>query len=202
MKPLYPSLLLSSALLIAACAPLGGREGPQGGPPGNNGEMGMGRDGGNLIVSDLQDRLQQTAEALKLNPTQAVLWDAYQERVGALMADQMKLQPYRLRQTAMQQIGQKVDTVRLRLAAMEDIQGAAGKLYAALNDEQKKTADQLLPQTVPALYSGLGSSGGNPGGRSGDRQEKNGGGRGGMGGPGGGMGGGGGGGMGGGFGRM
>ena len=50
MKPLYPSLLLSSALLIAACAPLGGREGPQGGPPGNNGEMGMGRDGGNLIV--------------------------------------------------------------------------------------------------------------------------------------------------------
>lgn len=182
MKPLYPSLLLSSALLIAACAPLGGREGPQGGPPGNNGEMGMGRDGGNLIVSDLQDRLQQTAEALKLNPTQAVLWDAYQERVGALIADQMKRQPYRLRQTAMQQIGQKVDTVRLRLAAMEDIQEAAGKLYAALNDEQKKTADQLLPQTVPALYSGFGSSGGNPGGRSGDRQEKSGGGRGGMGG--------------------
>lgn len=193
MKLISPVLLLSSAILFSACAPMGGREGHNGGPPGIGGEMGMGREGGNMIVSDLQDRLQQAAETLKLSPTQAVLWDAYQEKVGALMADQMKLQPYRSRQTAMQQIGQKVDTVRLRLAAMEDIQEAAGKLYAALNDEQKKTADQLLPQTVPALYSGIGSGGGNSGGRSGDRQEK-GGGRGGMGGPGGGMGGG--------FGRM
>ena len=159
--------------------------------------MGMGREGGNMIVSDLQDRLQQAAEGLKLSPTQAVLWDAYQEKVGALMADQMKLQPYRSRQTAMQQNGQKVDTVRHRLAAMEDIQEAAGKLYAALNEEQKKTADQLLPSTVPALYSGIGSGGGNSGGRNGERQEK--GGRGGLGGPGGGMGGGG---IGGGFGRM
>ena len=197
MKHLSPFLLATSVLLLSACAPMGGREGPNGGPPGG-GEMGMGRNGGNMIVSDLQDRLQQAAEGLKLNPTQAVLWDAYQEKVGALMADQMKLQPYRSRQTAMQQIGQKVDTVRHRLAAMEDIQEAAGKLYVALNEEQKKTADQLLPSTVPALYSGIGSGGGNSGGRNGERQEK--GGRGGLGGPGGGMGGGSG--MGGGFGRM
>jgi hypothetical protein len=159
----------------------------------------MGRDtAGGSVVSDLQNRLQQTAEALNLNPTQAVLWDAYQEKVGALMADQMKLQPYRSKQTAMQQIGQKVDTVRLRLTAMEDIQEAASKLYAALDSKQKITADQLLAQTVPALYSGLGGSGGGAEGRGGNRQEGPGG-RGGMGGPGGGMGGGG---MGGGLGRM
>lgn len=197
MKPIYSVLLISSALLLSACAPMGGREGPNGGPPGGAREMGMGRDGGGNIISDLQERLQQTAEALKLNPRQAVLWDAYQERVGALMADQMKLQAYRSHQTAMQQIGQKVDTVRLRLAAMEDIHEAAAKLYDALDETQKKTADQLLPQTVPALYSGI-TNGGNGGGRSGDRQDKNGG-RGGMGGPGSGMGGGG---MGGGMGRM
>lgn len=197
MKPIYPVLLISSTLLLSACAPMGGRESPNGGPPGGGREMGMGRDGGGNIVSDLQERLQQTAEALKLNPRQAVLWDAYQERVGALMADQMKLQAYRSHQTAMQQIAQKVDTVRLRLAAMEDIHEAAANLYDALDETQKKTADQLLPQTVPALYSGI-TNGGNSGGRGGDRQDKNGG-RGGMGGPGGGMGGGG---MGGGMGRM
>src|SRR5574343_328478 len=189
MKPIYSVLLISSALLLSACAPMGGREGPNGGSPGGGREMGMGRDGGGNIVSDLQERLQHTAEALKLNPRQAVLWDAYQERVGALMADQMKLQAYRSHQTAMQHIGQKVDTVRLRLAAMEDIQEAAAKLYDALDETQKTTADQLLPQTVPALYSGI-TNGGNGGGRGGDRQDKNGG-RGGMGGTGGGMGGGG-----------
>lgn len=151
-----------------------------------------------MVVDNLQTQLQTTAEALKLTPTQAVLWDAYQEKVGALMADQMKLQPYRARrQNAMQQIGQKVETVRNRLTAMEEIQEAASKLYGSLDEKQKAIADQTLPQTVPALYSGLGGgSGGNPGGeRNGERSSGRGGpGGGGMGGPGGGMGGG--------FGRM
>ncbi len=193
MKLIFPALLFSSVALLSACAPMGERGNP---PRGNDVEMG--RDSGGSIVSDLQNRLQQTAEALNLTPTQAVLWDAYQEKVGALMADQLKIQPYRSKQTAMQQIAQKVDTVRLRLTAMEDIQESAGKLYAALDAKQKLTADQMLPATVPALYSGIGSSGGSSEGRGNNRQE----GPSGRGGPGGGMGGGPGGGMGGGFGRM
>lgn len=191
MKPLYPALLFSSITVLSACAPMGDRGGPSRGS-----DMEMGRDGGGSIISDLQTRLQQTAEALNLTPTQAVLWEAYQEKVGALMADQLKIQPYRSKQTAMQQVGQKVDTVRLRLTAMEDIQESAGKLYAALDAKQKITADQMLPATVPALYSGIVSGGGSEG-RGNNRQE----GPGGRGGMGGGMGGPGGG-MGGGFGRM
>lgn len=149
--------------------------------------------GSGSVVAQIQDQLQRTAEALKLAPMQAVLWDAYVEKISALMADQMKLQPYRAKQTAMQQIADKVDIVRNRLTAMEEIQEAASKLYGTLDDSQKKTADQMLPGTLPALYSGLGSAGGGGGERS--TSGRNGpGGNGGMRGPGGGMGGG--------FGRM
>ena len=149
-------------LLFTACAsgpdgrggPSGGRGGDMDGPPGG------GAGGASMVVSQIQNQLQLTVEALKLNPKQNVLWDAYVEKVSALMADQMKLSPVRARQTATQQIAQKVDTVRNRLTAMEEIQEAASKLYGALDENQKKTADQMLPGTVPALYSGLGGAGG------------------------------------------
>lgn len=193
MTPKLISLLIATSLSLAACAPMNGRDGHEGGGP-----RGGGMDSGGSAVSMLQDQLQKTADALKLTPKQTVLWDAYQDKVGALMADQMKQQFTRsISQSAPQQVAQKVEVVRNRLTAMEDIQEAANKLYAALDDKQKKVADQMLASTVPTLYSGLGSSGGSPSGeRSGERSGN----RGGPGG--GGMGGGPGGGMGGGFGRM
>lgn len=164
---------------------MGGREG---GPPqrGEGDETSASAPG---PVAQLQTQLQQTSDALKLTPKQAVLWDAYQEKVGALMADQMKQLTYSvsLRQSAPQQITRKVEVVRNRLAAMEDIQEAAGKLYASLDAEQRKIADTRLPQTVPALYSGFV---GEANGRE-RRGEPPGGGRAGMGGPGGSGGGGG-----------
>lgn len=182
MRPALPALLLSASLL-AACAGPGGRAEN---PPAHRE---MGGDGA-AIVSQLQGQLQETASALKLAPAQLVLWDAYQEQAGALMTDQIKLNRYRnSRQNALQQIAGKVDTVRNRLTALEEIQDAANQLYASLDDEQKRTADRLLPATVPALYSGLAGEAGGPGERSGPE--------GGRDGPGGGMGG-----TGGGFGRM
>lgn len=199
MLPTLRLPLLATALsLLAACAPLGSRSGPGGGLPPRDG----GRESAGAMspVAAVQADLQQTAEALALTPAQAVLWEAYQEKVGALMADQMKLPSYRTaaRQSAPRQIEQKVEVVRNRLAAMEDIHEAAGRLYEALDDKQKATADQRLARTVPALYSGFAGSTGEPAERSGERGGERPGGRGG---PGGGMGGPGGG-MGGGFGRM
>jgi hypothetical protein len=185
MFPRHFPLLLASIMLFAACSPMNGRNGP---PNGNGPDAGG---GGGMVVTQVQEQLVKAAEALKLTPTQAVLWDAYQEKVGALMADQLKTQVRSLRQNAPQQIAQKVDVVRNRLTAMEDIQEAAVKLYAALDEGQKKVADQSLAQTIPALYSGLAGGGGAQGERGGERSGT----RGGPGGPGGG-------GMGGGFGRM
>jgi hypothetical protein len=188
MKRQLPALLAATTLILCACAPMGGR-GPENGPPGD--ERGGG--GGTSVVANIQERLRLTAEALKLTPTQLPLWDRYQEKIGALMADQMKLESYQARQSALQQISRRVDTVRNRLTAMEDIHESASKLYAALDNKQKQTADQMLISTVPALYSGLGSGGGGSernSERSGTRGGPGGGGGGGMGGPGGGMGGG------------
>jgi hypothetical protein len=163
---------------------MGGR-GPENGPPG--GERDERGSGGISVVANIQESLRLTADALKLTPVQLPLWDRYEEKVGALMADQMKLAPYQGRQNALQQISRKVDTVRNRLAAMEDIHESAGILYAALDADQKLTADQMLISTVPALYSGLGDSGGGSTERKGARDGKRGGPGGGMGGPGGGM---------------
>lgn len=186
MKCPLPALLSATVLILCACAPMGGR-GPESGPPdAERAERGT---GGISVVDNIQESLRLTAEALQLTPTQWPLWDRYQEKIGALMADQMRLDAYQEHRSALLQIGRKVDTVRNRLAAMEDIHESAGKLYAALDDKQKQTADQMLITTVPTLYSGLGSN--RVTDRKGERASgKRGGPGGGMGGPGGGMGGG------------
>lgn len=148
------------AIALSACAPMGGRDGGMGRGPdmGGPGERGMGSPGGGAqtVVDQLQNRLRSTAEQLKLTPKQLPLWDNYQEKVGALMSDMFRTQPYRAaHQNALQQIGGKVGTVRNRLAAMEDLAEAAAKLDESLDDGQKKVADRMLPVTVPNLYSGF-----------------------------------------------
>lgn len=204
MEKLGRRLLLCPlvAIVLAACAPMGGRDGGPGGGPG--GGMGRGQDmggpGGGMgmqggggvqtVLDQLQNQLKSTADELKLTPKQLPLWDDYQEKVGALMSDMLRIPPYRgANQGAMQQINSKINTVRNRLTALEDIAEAAKKLYDSLDDVQKKVADRRLALTVPTLYSGLAASDGGPGsGTPGGMQGS--GGRGGMGGPmGGGMGG-------------
>lgn len=138
-------------------------------------------------VEPVREQLRETAIALALTPKQQVLWNDYQEKISALMADQMRANGYQLTaRHAPQQIESKVNTVRNRLAAMEDIAEQASALYQSLDEAQKKTADQRLAGTVPNLYSGLNCQGSdrssekNMGGPSGS----------GRGGPGGAMGGG------------
>ncbi len=182
MRPVLP-LLLAATLLTSACAtrpPGDDRDGERTGAARRGGLSATGAPGGGSPHAALQEQLRQTAEALALTPRQLPLWDAYQEKVGALLADQMKLPPYRARQTAPQQIAVKLDTVRNRLAAMEDLQEAADHLYAALDDAQKALADRMLAGTVPALYSGFAGSGASSGERSqGERRDDPGGGMGG-----------------------
>ncbi|WP_319245244.1 Spy/CpxP family protein refolding chaperone [uncultured Propionivibrio sp.] len=194
------SAIVAGIVVLSACAtPYGGGMGGPGGGPGGMGGGGM--NGGERGVSQgaafkspieqIQEQLVDTAMALKLTPKQAVLWDTYQASVGALMADQVKQELFATTpRTALQLINGKVDVVRNRLTAMEEIAERATTLYQSLDDGQKTIADQRLAATVPALYSGLVVQSG--GGRAGGGQEQGGhggrGGPGGMGGPGGGMG--------------
>lgn len=187
-------LLLCTAVLasLSACAQFGdrGMGGGRGGPPGgDDGGVNGGNDRGGVrrtvsasgpsIVDQIQSLLQEVADDLKLTPRQLVLWERYQEKVGALMADQMRLDFSSARRlTALQQIDARVATVRNRLAAMEDVAEAARTLYDALDPEQKKIADLRLAATVPPLYSGLVSTGntnaerGRPGAGSGGAPQR------------------------------
>jgi Mlc titration factor MtfA (ptsG expression regulator) len=108
------------------------------------------------IGSEFTLHVEEVQQRLKLQPAQQAAWDAYARRVQALMQDQLRGVPRGPDdEDALHQINRRVDIVRNRLAAMEDIADAAAQLYAVLSPEQRKVADELLPTTVPALYSGL-----------------------------------------------
>ena len=185
------SAALIVLLVLGGCASPPG--GGVGGPPGGGMEGGGSRTHQAAFKSPIEqihEQLVETAKALNLTPKQLVLWEGYQASVGALMADQVKQEVFAATpRTALQQINGKVDVVRNRLAAMEDIAERATALYQSFDEAQKKTADQRLGSTVPALYSGLVVQGGE-GGRGNERGGPGQGGRGGQsgGGPGGGMG--------------
>jgi hypothetical protein len=99
-------------------------------------------------------QLNSVRAALKLAPEQNPLWQTYEDRVADLLSDLSRSANPPPGENAIQQIDRKVDTVRNRLAAMEDLSDAAKKLYAALSGEQREAADRMLAGTVPALYSG------------------------------------------------
>jgi hypothetical protein len=82
------------------------------------------------------------------------VWQAYEDRVKALMAD-INTHPVAppQNQTVLQEVDQTVDIARDRLTAMEDITVAAKAFYAKLSNEQKTIADQRLAGTLTQLYS-------------------------------------------------
>ena len=179
MNALRPLLLC--LVLLAACgqalAQFGGgmRGGGMGGGGMGGGGMGGGRQrqnqddnsGVTRLSANDQVRLQVTdfRLALKLSPEQNPPFDAYQQKLFDLLSDLGRGAPAAAGDSAIKQIDRKVDTARNRLAALEDLSDAARKLYSILNDEQKKTADRMMPGTVPALYSGVPGFGGPGGGQ-------------------------------------
>jgi hypothetical protein len=153
-----------------------------GGPPGRGGmsrPSGGGMEGGgpsaerrsvsasgDHLIADTMRQLDNVRYQLGLRPEQEQLWAAYQEKVGALVGDQLRLRRETTGGNALQEMERKIDVVRDRLAALEEIADTARSLYQRLNAPQQEKADRLLPTTLPALYSGLGiERPGEPGGR-------------------------------------
>jgi len=98
-------------------------------------------------------QINQARSQIRITPAQGPLFDAYQERVMALLDDLNRgVAPASAGESALKQIDRRVDLLRNRLAAFEDVSDAARRLYAALTPEQKETADRVLLGTLPALY--------------------------------------------------
>ena len=155
-------ITLSTALLIAAAAPLAQQRGSQGsGPPSPEAADRAALERGSIergsMAGEFNIHLQDVKKRLKLKTSQQAAWNTYARRVQALMEDLMRGvgRPPPENEDAVHQINRRVDLVRNRLAAMEDIADAAGQLYSMLSADQRKLADDLLPTTVPTLYSGL-----------------------------------------------
>jgi len=148
-----PAIALLLSIALSACAPFSERGGPPDGGNAANDRRGAST---TSVIEQQQVLLAETAAELKLTPRQLVLWERYQQRVGALMADQLRPEPSPSRRlSAPQQIESRVATVRHRLAAIEEVEDAASAVYEVLDAGQQKIADQHLAATVPALYSGL-----------------------------------------------
>jgi hypothetical protein len=142
--------LLATGMVVQAQDP-----GRRGGPPGPE-EADRGAIQRGTLAGEFSAHLQEVKQRLKLQTAQQAAWQSFARRVQALMEDQMRgvARPDD-REDAVHQISRRVDVVRNRLAAMEDIADAASQLYSMLSPDQRKTADELLPTTVPTLYSGL-----------------------------------------------
>lgn len=159
-------------LALVACAPTGGRGGPgdMGGAPPEEGRSGPRTVS---LASMHGELLAQVGADLMISAAQRPAWARYCDAVGALMTDQLReRRVVASSDDAVRQIGRKVDVVRNRLAAMEDIQSAADALYAGLSPEQRRIADVRLAGTVPALYSGVTGEGGAGGDRSPSRERR------------------------------
>lgn len=138
----------------------GGMGGPPGGPPGGRdrpgGERGDGAThpgNGGTWAARHEERLHEAWVALQLRPEQEALWVTYEARVRSLVADLTRPVGDAATGSALRQIGGRIDLVRNRLTALEDVAEAASRLYAALDEPQRRTADRLLSATVPPLYS-------------------------------------------------
>jgi hypothetical protein len=106
---------------------------------------------------DANDRyrihLAEVKIALKLEPGQVPLWQAYEDKAIAVITTEAR-RADAPEEGAPAQIESRVRAVRGRVALMEQLSDAALKLYAGLTEEQKRVADRLLPGTVPAVSFG------------------------------------------------
>jgi hypothetical protein len=150
--------------MLAACAstdptPKHGRRGDEPGGTASSGVSSTRLTAASAVgvrrsADELQAQLEETEQALLLTPQQAVLWGAYQEKVSALMSDLLRPDSAATAsRTAPQQIDAKVDIVRNRLAAAEDVSDVARALYGSLDEPQKSVADRRLLLTIPPLLA-------------------------------------------------
>ena len=107
------------------------------------------------VSSQARAQLASVRSALKLTPEQTPNWQLYEAKVVELLDELGRGFTPPAGVTAIRQIDARVDAVRHRLTAMEDIADAAAKLYSGLSPDQKGTADRLLAATLPAPYPGI-----------------------------------------------
>jgi hypothetical protein len=101
-------------------------------------------------VNPIEVTLHEFHEDLKLSAEQEPLWEAYVERIRALMSDiaRENVQRAKAQIGVLQRVDRIVDMARDRLTAVEDIAVSAKALYARLTPEQQQVADPRLANII------------------------------------------------------
>jgi uncharacterized protein HemX len=106
-------------------------------------------------LEQLEDRLGMLEEELRLSAEQRAAWQAYADKVRALISDigrERERGPLGGAQmSSLSQIDRVVDAARNRLTALEDIATSAKILYGSLSPQQKVVADPRLATIVTAV---------------------------------------------------
>ncbi|WP_158639260.1 Spy/CpxP family protein refolding chaperone [Elioraea rosea] len=100
----------------------------------------------------IEGRLAFIRAELRITDAQAAPWNTFAdavrsqtERLGqAAMPTQAPGQPSAAPPTALQQMERRIAALSEQLEAMRAVAAAAGPLYAALSEEQRRTADELM----------------------------------------------------------
>lgn len=184
-----PNLVLASTLLLPLAVLAQTPPPPASGPaPGTTSASALG-------FSDTTNGPAQVLQRLQLSDAQLPVWADYVARLDAyskLFYEEKPASAYAA-ESAVRQFAHLTLTQQNRLAALEDIESVAQRLYAVLSPAQRTVADQMLLGTVPQFggFSNAPSDSGTrtkrepPGGRHGGGGA---GGSGGAGGPGAGIG--------------
>lgn len=144
--------VLMLAIAVQGCSQFGG-SGKRGG-----GDRGLGQDRdvqrplelSRMSANDqIRLRLTDARVALHLTAAQTFAWQTYENKVIEMLSSVGREAVETGGGNAMTQIDRQVATEQRYAATLEQLTGYARQLYAVLDDEQKRTADRLLPGTVP-----------------------------------------------------
>jgi hypothetical protein len=156
MRKFALSALAVSALIGAACTPVSAQA-PAAGDAARPAQTARPaqaeRMRGHLPGERIDARLAYVKTALKITPQQEPQWNAFADvlRRHAQAMDQQVQQQRQAREQSRTQTTSAIDRLQERqkmmadgAARMNEVIVAARPLYASFNDEQKKTADEML----------------------------------------------------------
>lgn len=110
----------------------------------------------------IEYRLSTLHDELKLTPAQDMAWQAFATKTRAWAADIARERARNMRSSSsvvlpngQQHVTQAVDTVRNRLAALEEVEASVSALYPGLTSEQQALADLRIPLIIAPRPSGF-----------------------------------------------
>ncbi len=120
------------------------------------GMMAQGMMGGAAnMAAMIEGRLAYLRSALNIADAQNVAWTGYAEAVKARVSAMQNMHQSMIeamqKGSAIERMNARIAGMEAMLEAMKAVRPATEKLYAALNDEQKKLADQLMGMDCGAM---------------------------------------------------